>query len=304
MEVLRQYLHMSPKTLERLFLSAVTFGILWLLMRLAISITRRKVTDVHRSYHVRRVIVYTYAVLLLLLVGRFWIGYVHSLATVFGLMGAGLAIAMHDTIANIAGWFYIIWIKPFRLGDRIEIGDIAGDVIDIGLFKFSLVEIRNWVDADQSTGRIIHVPNSKALKEPCANYQTGFEYIWHEIPVLVTFESNWQAAKEILNRIADEKIESLSADAQRQVRGAAMKYLVFFPHLTPIVYLTVRDSGILLTLRYIAKPRGRRGAEQVVWEAILAAFAERDDIHLAYPTTRFYTRHDPANIPGGMHAAT
>ena len=82
-----------------------------------------------------------------------------SLTTFLGLASAGVAIAMHDTIANLAGWFFIISRKPFKVGDRIEIGEIAGDVIDIRIFQFSLVEIGNWVDAEQSTGR--NSPRSK-----------------------------------------------------------------------------------------------------------------------------------------------
>jgi len=106
--------------------------------------------------------------------------------------------------------------------------------------------------------------------------------------LLITFESNWTKAKEILTRIVNEKTTHLSEGAQEQIRRAAMKYLIYFRHLTPIVYTTVRDSGVLLTLRYITKPRLRRSSEQDVWEAILTAFAQHEDISLAYPTTRFY----------------
>src|SRR3989442_7605528 len=88
------------------------------------------------------------------------------------------------SLVNLAGWVFIIWRSPFALGDRIQIGQHAGDVIDVRLFQFTLNEIGNWVQADQSTGRIIHIPNGKVLTEVIANYSEGVQYIWHEIPSL------------------------------------------------------------------------------------------------------------------------
>jgi len=153
-----------------------------------------------------------------------------------------------------------------------------------------MVEIGNWVDADQSTGRIVHVPNSKVLREPLANYHIGFEYIWNEIPVLITFESDWKKAKQLLENIAHDNAERLSEGAQKQIRRAAEKYLIFYGALTPIVYTKVKDSGVMLTLRYLVNPRQRRSSEQQIWEAVLDAFAEAENIELAYPTTRFYSK--------------
>jgi small-conductance mechanosensitive channel len=210
------------------------------------------------------------------------------LTTILGLASAGIAIAMHDTIANLAGWAFIMSRKPFKVGDRIEVNGIIGDVIDIRILQFSVVECGNWVDAEQSTGRIIHIPNSKALRDPIANYQIGFEYIWNEIPVLLTFESNWEKAKEILTKIADENVMHLSEGAQQQIRKAAKKYFIQYNKLTPIVYTTVKDSGVMLTIRFLVNPRQRRSSEHSIWEAILIAFSREADIHLAYPTIRYY----------------
>jgi small-conductance mechanosensitive channel len=231
----------------------------------------------------------------LIVVGSIWFQGIASLSTFLGLASAGLAVALHDSIANIAGFFFIESRKPFRVGDRIEIEGVKGDVIDVRLFEFSIVEVGNWVDADQSTGRIVHLPNSLAMRSPLHNYNIGFEYIWNEIPVLVTFESNWKKAKAILQRVAKDHAEALTAGAAEQVRHAARKYLIVAGTLTPIVYTTVKDSGVMLTIRYIVNPRQRRGTEQEMWEDILDSFAMEPDIDLAYPTTRFYSM--PA--PGG-----
>jgi small-conductance mechanosensitive channel len=122
----------------------------------------------------------------------------------------------------------------------------------------------------------------------------GFEYIWNEIPVLITFESDWKRAKELMLAIAGEQAESLSTGAQNQIRRAARKYLIVAGKLTPIVYTSVKDSGVMLTIRYLVNPRMRRGTEQKIWEEILTAFQSEPQIDLAYPTIRYFT---PGNVP-------
>jgi len=288
MERLSEYLKIPEDHLQRIVLTLAFIAGLSVLRLVANLLIKGRVEDPRRLYSLRRGVLYVYSLLLIIILGRIWIRGLGSLSTFLGLASAGLAVAMHDTIANIAGWVFIISRAPFRIGDRIQIGDTSGDVIDIRLFEFSLVEIGNWVDADQSTGRIVHVPNSKALREPLANYHIGFAYIWNEIPVLVTFESNWRKAKGILDRIAHEHAIRLSEGAREEIRRAAEKYCIHYGALTPIVYTTVKDSGVLLTIRYLVNPRQRRSSQQDMWEATLDAFGAEPDIDLAYPTTRFY----------------
>jgi small-conductance mechanosensitive channel len=202
------------------------------------------------------------------------------------LVSAGIAIALRDPLVNLAAWVFIVWRRPFTVGDRIEIGSNRGDVIDLRIFQFTLMEIGNWVDADQSTGRIIRIPNGKVFTEMLANYSKGFKYIWNEIPVLVTFESNWRKGKEILSEIGTRHAEHLTEKAAKRVKEASAQMMVFYATLTPAVYTSVKDSGVMLTIRYLCKPRERRGTEQAIWEDILTAFAQRDDIDFAYPTQR------------------
>jgi small-conductance mechanosensitive channel len=281
-------LNVSADTVAKLVSTLVLIVLFVLLRFLTCAVAKRKLDDPVKFHRWRRVIVNTLTIVALILIGRVWIRAFDSLATFLGLASAGLAVAMHDSIANVAGWVFILWRKPFRVGDRVQVGTITGDVIDVRLFQFSVIEVGNWVDADQSTGRIVHIPNSQILREPVSNYETGFQYIWHEIPVLITFESDWRKAKALLTTIASEKAEHLSEGAKEQIRRAAMRYLIFFENLTPIVYTTVKESGVLLTLRYIVKPRERRNSEETIWEAVLDEFAKHEDITLAYPTTRFY----------------
>ena len=240
-------------------------------------------------YQWRKIISTAVAVFGIIIVGRLWYEGVQSIATYLGLLSAGIAIALKDLIANFAGWIYIISRKPFEVGDRIQLGNLAGDVIDLSPFEITLLEIGNWVDADQSTGRIVNIPNGKIFSLDLANYDKGFKYIWNEIRVIITFESNWQKAKKILLKIAIKKSENITAPMERQIKRAARKFLIYYKHLTPIVYTDVKDHGVQLTIRHLCETRKRRGYTEAIWEDILKEFAKHKDIGLAYPTTRFYS---------------
>jgi small-conductance mechanosensitive channel len=171
----------------------------------------------------------------------------------------------------------------------VEIAGHLGDVVDIRAFRFTLMEVAGRVDAEQATGRLMHIPNGLVFTNPLANFTEGFEYVWHEIPVLITFESDWEAAEGLLSEIVTAHAPDMSAvAAARQLRDAATSYQIKFTHLTPTVYLTVRDSGVLLTGRLLVPVRELRAVERDIWKAVLRAFASRDDIELAYPTVRTY----------------
>ena len=207
------------------------------------------------------------------------------MVTYLGLLSAGIAIALKDPISNLFGWLYLLWQKPFEVGDRIQIGNVIGDVIDQRIFSFLLIEVGNWVNAEQSTGRVVYLPNSKVFIEPVFSFNAGIGgYIWNELPLLVTFESNWAKAKEELQSILDNHVWKSDADLKKQQKNE--KFLIHTPASTPIVYTSITDSGILLTMRFLCKPRNRRAKSEIVWEATLAMVNENADIQIAYPTQR------------------
>ncbi|MBU0676824.1 MAG: mechanosensitive ion channel family protein [Verrucomicrobia bacterium] len=287
-ELINQYIGLSPDTMDKI-LWTVCVWIIYLILRVIASmIVHKRTEDMARRYIAGKTVGYVVGFIALIAMVRIWLGGITGLMAYFGILSAGIAIALQDPVTNLAGWIFLTTRKPFVVGDRIQIGEQAGDVIDIRLFQFSLVEIRNWVNADQSTGRIIHVPNGILFKQSVANYVQGFNFIWNELPITVTFESDWKKAKEVLSTIANEHSCIQSAAAEREVRKAARKYLIFFQHLTPIVWTSVADNGVTLTIRYLCEPRKRRSSETAIWEEVLTAFAKADDIDFAYPTTRFY----------------
>lgn len=248
---------------------------------------RRYQTNSRALYNGRKAIQYTSLIIGLILFGRIWISGVQSLATYLGLVSAGIAIALQDPLVNLAGWLFIVSRRPFVMGDRVEIGDLMGDVIDIRPFQFSMLEVgTSRINAEQSTGRIVHVPNGRVFKDPVINSHQGLPYIWNELIVTVTFESDWRKAKSLLVDIVDRLAPDVTQAAQQYLRRVEKRFVINYENVKPVVYTSVGDSGVILTLRYMVDPRRRRGSEQTLWEAILVAFDKYDTIDFAYPTQR------------------
>jgi len=184
----------SPENQTKILYSIVILVVLGTIRFAILRIVWKFTEDPKSRYTWRRSVSFTVGFLTVILIGSVWIKAIGEFGTFLGLLTAGLAIALKDMLTNIAGWIFILARKPFSLGDRVQIGEHAGDVIDLRLFQFTLLEIGNWVDADQSTGRIIHIPNGTVFTRTQANYSAGFRFIWNEMPILVTFESNWRMA--------------------------------------------------------------------------------------------------------------
>ncbi len=285
---IEEFLENSPNLSTNVLKSLGLVLFLWLARIIILKFVYRNVDSKKAQYRWRKNLTYTSSILGILFIIQIWYTGIRDWATFLGLLSAGIAIALKDPVTDLAAWLFLIWRKPFNVGDRIEIGSSKGDVIDVRPFKFTLLEIGNWVHADQSTGRIIHVPNHKIFTEHLANYTGDFEFIWNEIQVLVTFESDWKKAKKILETITNEESASFIEYAKEQVKRASKSYLIEYKYLTPIVYTDVKDSGINLSIRYLTDPRKRRGSSQIIWERILDEFEQLPDIDFAYPTIRYY----------------
>ncbi len=282
----------SAEVVNKTVSSVIAILFLLVLRRVVVRTIQSRMDDPEGLYRTRKTVTYVTTIVTILTLAWIWVDALDSVTTYIGLVSAGIAIALADVLKNLAGWAFVILRRPFRVGDRVEIGETIGDVVDVRLFRFSLLEVGNWVDADQSTGRLIHVPNGLLFTQRLANYTEGFEFIWHEIPVLVTFESDWRRAKQRIEEVLEANVPRVAGDAERRIRATAREYQIKIGALTPRTYVTVKDSGVLLTARFLVDVRGRRGADERFWEGVLDAFAEEPNVDLAYPTIRYH--RDPS----------
>ncbi len=291
---LAEALDLQRVTLDNIIWTLIALISVFLLRRVSRRVVRRNTENSETVYRANKIINYLTTVTIIVWVAFIWVDAFDNLPTYLGLVSAGIAIALSDVLKNMAGWVYILGRRPFQVGDRIEINNLKGDVVDIRLFRFTIMEIGGWVDAEQSTGRLIHVPNGLLFNYDVANYTEGFAYIWHELPVLITFESDWKLAEQLIRQALEECAPDVSGAAGQRIRATAQGYNIRVGTLTPTVYLTVKDSGVLLTARYLVEGRTRRGREDRVWRGILEAFGQHDTIDLAYPTIRAY-------LPDGLN---
>lgn len=273
------------------YIGKIIWSVLWILLVVILinvlnRIYYRAIKD-NKTYHsVKKTSTYTLATLLLVILLFLWMDSSDNLATYAGLLSAGIAISLKELFSNIAGWLFILSRKPFKIGDRILISDQKGDVIDIRIFQFSLMEVSSNEMGEQSTGRIVDVPNYYILVHPLLNYTKGFEYIWNEVQILLTFESDWRLAKSILNQMIHSKNFENIADVDSQIKNAAKRYSIHYSNLTPIVYTNVKESGVELTIRYLCAPKKKRHTVNAIWEEVLTMVEDHEAIGLAYPTRR------------------
>lgn len=232
-------------------------------------------------YTTRKKLYYFNTAILLVVIVFIWSESKLDLATYVGFISAGIAISLRELFTNMAAWLIIIFQKPFEVGDRITVNGIVGDVIDIKVFQTVLMEVSAPEQGQQSTGQIVHIPNNFLFLYGMANANKGFVYIWNEIEVRLTLDSPWEVAKRKLEEIINHHTLHLSKEAEENVIEASKRYMLHYTNLTPIVFVNVKEGYLYLTIRYLCEPRQARMTENLIWQEILTAFSETDEIKMA-----------------------
>jgi small-conductance mechanosensitive channel len=232
----------------------------------------RFVKDSQARYRIRKVtalISYLMIILFLAVVFRERLG---GLAIAIGVAGAGIAFALQEVVTSVAGWAAISFANFYKSGDRIQLGGIKGDVIDIGILRTTLMELGEWVKSDLYTGRIVRIANSFVFKEPVFNYSGDFPFLWDEITVPVTYASDHRLAREILEKIIHTVIEEYSAFAKRAWKDIVKNYMIEEAMIDPVVTLVCTDNWIEFTVRYITDYKLRRSTKNRLFSLILEEF--------------------------------
>lgn len=279
----------SPQ-LFRFLVSLGLIAIVVIVSRFIVTLINKRFDDANRRHVFRKVTNYTSTTLAILILLFTWIENLAFLTAAIGFIAAGLAIALRDVIMSLFGWIKIIWAHPFGVGDRIEINDIEGDIIDISPLHTVVLELGNWVEATQSTGRIIYIPNSLIFQHPVSNSTLGFQYLWDEFSILVTFESDFDVAEELLKDPVEEEIGINYRRARKDIQDLGNRYAIQYENLNPRVYSSIKDSGVKLTLRYLTRARGRREIKSRLSKKTMQLLDEHPDVELAYPTYRIFRR--------------
>lgn len=264
---------------QNVLYTSVLVAVIVLTRGIALRFLRRRLKDRVSFRHWKLNTGYLAALVFVMIALPLWLPSLQGIAAIIGIFGAGILIVNKEILMNISGWFYVVVRKPFEVGNRIGIMDLYGDVIDIRLMDFTIIETAHPKLGGQSTGRVVHIPNSALLTQPLSNASKEFAFNWNEIRVPVTLKSDWQKALAIIESIAAEKLERISVDDERLKRSEDL-YLIKFNRVRPIVYVEYRGGAVLLTIRHLCEPKNRRILTDQIWREILLRFATENDIHL------------------------
>jgi len=224
---------------------------------------------------------------LFLIVGvvSIWFDDATRLASAVALVTAGLSFSLQKVITAVAGYFVILRGKTFKVGDRISMGGVRGDVIAIGFIKTTIMEMGQpptysdttstaWVRSRQYTGRIVTVSNDKVFTEPVYNYSGDFPYIWEEMSLPIAYTADRQRAEQVLLEAAQRHTAPVGELTEESRQEMERRYFVKLGDLQPRVYYRLTDNWLELTLRFITEERGVRDLKDAMSRDILRAFDE------------------------------
>jgi small-conductance mechanosensitive channel len=216
-----------------------------------------------------------YILAILFLAGEFS-NQLHSVMVALGVASAGIAFALQEVIVSIAGYLAISFGRFFKIGDRIQLSGTVGDVIDVGVFSTTLMEIGEWVKSDQYSGRVVRVANSFVFTEPVYNFSADFPYLWDEIVLPIKYSSDIPMARSILQQAAEDVVSEYTQPAQAHWKEMYKKYHLEHENIDPVVTLIANDNWLEFTLRYIVDYKKRRIIKDNLFEEIINKIERTD----------------------------
>jgi small-conductance mechanosensitive channel len=208
-----------------------------------------------------------------------------QVTVVLGIAGAGIAFALQEIIVSIAGWITILTSDIYKTGDRVLLGGIKGDVIDVGILRTTIMEMGSWVEGDLYNGRIVRIGNSFVFKEPVYNYSSDFPFLWDQIKIPIKYGSDYKLARKIIYDAAQEIVGSYSNEAKTYWDVMVKKYLIEDATTQPMVTIIANDNWVEFTLRFVVDYKRRVGVKDLLFKKILEEVENNSsDVQLASAT--------------------
>jgi small-conductance mechanosensitive channel len=259
----------------------------------------RRIADQKTRYTANKAISVLAVLFIIALCLRIWVTDTSSLIVSYGIIGAALAFALQDVFRNFVGGFLIIISGMYRIGDRISIENNHGDVMDIGVLYTTLMEIRGWVDGDQPSGRLLTIPNGLVISHSLYNYTRDHSFVWDEISLPLTYESDWRLARDLILGIVVKETAAMTMQADAEIERIGEKYYLPKKVVEPSAYIALTDNWITLDVRYVTDARSRRILRSRLNELILAAIEAEDRIRISSTTVTVTSREaNPAARTG------
>ena len=275
MQAILDYINQSPllvKTISSV-LGIIVVNALARILRHSIS---NLLQNNESRYGMRKMITYLGYFASLLLVAAIFSDQMGNLTVALGVAGAGIAFALQEVIASLAGWLALSFGHFYHVGDRVQLGGSKGDVIDIGILRTTIMEMGEWVSGDLYNGRIVRIANSFVFKEPVYNYSADFPFVWDEIKIPVKYGSDIHRAREIFERVSQEVVGDYVQFAQETWKNMYRKYAVEHASVQPMVTVRANDNWIEFTMRYVVDYKQRRSTMNTIFTRILEEISGSD----------------------------
>lgn len=250
---------------------AAVIGVILILIIKSVIKSRlgKHIKDRSNSYRTEKVVGITGYLLIVVFIMVIFSETFGGMTVFLGVAGAGMAFALQDIIASVAGWVVIISSAVYKTGDRILIGAIKGDVIDVGILRTTIMEMGDWVNGDLYNGRIVRISNSFVFKGPVFNYSSNFPFLWDEIKIPVKYGSDYQIARKIIHDAADKIVGEYSEEAKIYWERMVNKFLIEDAAVKPMVFMAANDNWVEFTLRYVVNYRSRVTIKDHLFSEIL-----------------------------------
>ena len=267
--------HFFPRFLYSLicliFLIILRHSILYF-FRLRVKNIQARITWKLTSFYI---IVFLYILSLIVI----WFSSLANLLTILSILGTGIIVVSKEVIQNIFGWFYIVIRRPFELGNRILINNHIGDVLEIRILDFVMIEVQSINEGGQSTGKILHIPNALVFTHALSNASKEFSFNWNEIKIPLEPESDWHSALNIIEKTANEILEKVE-DTDQRILEAEERYAIHYAQLKHAIYIDFQEGAINLYLRFLTEPRSVRSINDKIWRELLKNFSKNKKIIL------------------------
>lgn len=258
-------------TVQKLFAIAIGAFIIFTIISVIKKIIPRYVKETTNRYRTRKFVNYFGYFLLIMLLMVVYSSQLSGLTVFLGVAGAGIAFALQEVIASIAGFIVVNFSNFYNVGDRVMLGGIKGDVVDIGMLRTSLMEIGDWVNGDLYNGKIVRVSNSFIFKEPVYNYSGDFPFLWDEMTIPIKTHCDHQYAKEKFMGILNEVVGDYSKKSEVAWQKMTEKLMVENAQVAPMITMVFDENWITFTLRYVVDFKKRRGTKDKIFTQILEA---------------------------------
>jgi small-conductance mechanosensitive channel len=270
---------------DKLFYSFVAISASYFFLKLLLEgVISQRIKESKARYSFRKTTQLLFMLVSFIIVLRIWIPNPQALLVAYGLVGAGVAISLQDVFKNFAGALSIFLSGIYRVGDRIEMNGKCGDVIDIGPFYTTLIELREWIDGDQTTGRILFLPNGQVLSYPVHNYTKEHNFLWDEIALPITHDSDWKKAIDIIQGIVKQETSATTKQVEQEISHLEETYYLSKRNIEPAIFITPTENWIMLRIRYVADVRDRRLVRNKLSGLILDAIQKSTGITIASET--------------------